>query len=59
MTRSLTPDEDRQEVIASAIEERSGFPGCIGLIDGSLINLEEKPLEYGHLYMSRKRHMAV
>lgn len=36
-----------------------GFPGCIGLIDGSLIPLKEKPLVHGDVYYCRKKFPAV
>jgi len=36
-----------------------GFPGCIGIIDGSLIRLAEKPLKDGWSYYCRKKFYAV
>jgi hypothetical protein len=46
----------------AAISERMavrGFPGCIGVVDGSLIRLAEKPLNHGYNYWSRKKFYAV
>ena len=36
-----------------------GFPGCIGIIDGTLIWLVEKPLKDGWAYFSCKKFYAV
>ena len=38
------PNEGHQEVISNSIEEKSGFPRCIGSADGSLIQFTEQPL---------------
>lgn len=36
-----------------------GFPGCIGMIDASLIPLAEKPAKDGWAYFTRKKNYAV
>lgn len=36
-----------------------GFPGCIGIADGTLIRLSEKPLTEGESYWCRKKFYAV
>lgn len=36
-----------------------GFPGCIGLIDATLIPLAEKPSKDGWAYFTRKKNYAV
>lgn len=36
-----------------------GFPGCIGIVDGTLIPLQNKPLENGEVYWCRKKFYAV
>lgn len=36
-----------------------GFPGCIGLIDASLIPLANKPSKDGWAYFTRKKNYAV
>ena len=44
---------ERQE-ISHRIKVASGFPFCIGFIDGTLFHLEEKPSRDGEDYYSRK-----
>ena len=36
-----------------------GFPGCIGIVDGTLIPLIDKPLRNGWAYFCRKKFYAV
>lgn len=36
-----------------------GFPGCIGMADGSLLPLREKPRKNGFAFYSRKKIYAV
>ena len=36
-----------------------GFPGCIGIVDGTLILLMDKPLRNGWAYLFRKKFYAV
>src|SRR5882724_10489991 len=38
---------------------RWGFPGCIGMVDGSLIRLMDKPKKNGWAYYSRKKFYVV
>jgi hypothetical protein len=50
---------ERHQETATFIEEQSGFPDCIGIIDGSLIRLAETPEESGETYFCRKKFPAV
>lgn len=52
-------DENRHNTTAAIIEELSGLPDCIGIIDGSLIRLTEIPGEWGTVYFCRKKYPAV
>jgi hypothetical protein len=36
-----------------------GFDGCVGLIDGTDIAFEKKPMLHGELYFSRKKNTAL
>lgn len=36
-----------------------GFPGCVGIADGTLLPLREKPRENGWSFWSRKKFYAV
>ncbi|KAL2632993.1 hypothetical protein R1flu_004472 [Riccia fluitans] len=36
-----------------------GFPGCIGLIDGTLIKLSQRPRDDGETYYDRKGDCAI
>ena len=44
---------------ANFIEQRFGFKGCIGIVDGSLIGLSEVPAEHGQSYWCQKKYPAV
>jgi hypothetical protein len=46
-------DEEKQE-ISHRIRAASGFPSCLGFIDGTLFPLAEKPGKDGEDYYSRK-----
>jgi hypothetical protein len=53
------PDEEEREQIKHQIEAESGFPSCLGFIDGTLIVLENKPLLDGEDYFSRKGRYGI
>lgn len=53
------PTPDRKEVIKADIYAASGFRGCIGSGDGSLIRFTEPPALVGHAYVSRKKFVGV
>src|SRR5215469_13204116 len=48
------PDATERGEISHRIRAVSGFPSCLGFIDGTLFPLEEKPGKDGEDYYSRK-----
>lgn len=52
------PDREGKEEIKERMGAE-GFPGCIGMVDGSLIRLALKPVKDGELYFCRKKFYAV
>lgn len=52
------PEADARQRASSDFED-VGFPGCLGIIDGSLIPLAERPLKHGSSYYCRKGYYAV
>lgn len=50
---------ERRERTAENIERDSGFPNCIGLIDGSLVQLSAEPNNSGGSFYCRKGFPAV
>ena len=61
---SFWPDEEQRQDIKSRIQDFSGFPSCLGILDGTLSSLAEKPAwngEGSHLRMQgrREREMQV
>ena len=52
------PGVTRCEFLSNEMES-DGFPGCIGIGDGSFIRLVDKPLKDGWSYWSRKKFYAV
>ena len=36
-----------------------GFPGCIGFVDGTTINLSQKPAIDGETYFDRKKRLVT
>jgi hypothetical protein len=52
------PGHQRRRIIKLAFGAK-GFPGCIGVLDGSLIRLSNKPQVSGELYWCRKKMYAV
>lgn len=54
------PDDNEKEVIKAAIKKDSGFPNCIGFVDGSLIPLEFQPSwdRYQEFY-TRKANYSI
>lgn len=52
------PGQERRAFLKEEMTEY-GFPGCIGIIDGTLIRLREKPLVDGEVYFCRKKFYAV
>ncbi|KAF8068082.1 hypothetical protein FPV67DRAFT_1171459 [Lyophyllum atratum] len=52
-------DEDRLHETAEFIRDISGLGDCIGVLDGSLIRLDDIPTEWGPLYFCRKKFPAL
>jgi hypothetical protein len=52
------PDRARRLELSQAFDTY-GFPGCLGIVDGSLIPLTDKPLVDGPVYFCRKGFYAV
>ncbi|KAL3689187.1 hypothetical protein R1sor_015496 [Riccia sorocarpa] len=51
---------DRQErAINSAHFAGLGFPGCIGLVDGTLVKLSQRPRDDGETYFDRKSNYSM
>ena len=48
------PDAAERREIARAFREGWGFPNCIGVVDGTLIPLEQKPSHHGEDYLREK-----
>ncbi|KAL3691343.1 hypothetical protein R1sor_004994 [Riccia sorocarpa] len=52
------PSPRERQVISEAFAEK-GFPGCIGLIDGTLVELIQRPRFDGETYYDRKANYSV
>lgn len=52
------PGRERRAFLKAEMTE-FGFPGCIGIIDGTLIRLMEKPKTDGEVYFCRKKFYSV
>lgn len=52
------PGKERREFLSRTMREW-GFPGCIGIADGSYIHLAFRPRDNGYAYWCRKKHYAV
>ena len=55
----IWPNPDERKAIANRIKERYLFPNCVGIMDGTLLPLAQRPLLHGENYMSRKRFYAI
>ena len=53
------PDSDERKQTASRIKEAYLFPNCVGIIDGTLLPLLQRPILHGENYLSRKRFYAI
>ncbi|KAJ7581650.1 hypothetical protein C8J56DRAFT_1006004 [Mycena floridula] len=53
------PSDEMKMVISTQIEQMSGFPKCIGCIDGSHIPLTQLPFMEGELFRSRKKEIMA
>ncbi|KAL3676189.1 hypothetical protein R1sor_026137 [Riccia sorocarpa] len=51
---------DRQERAAISTHfEALGFPGCIGLVDGTLVKLSQRPRDDGETYFDCKSNYSL
>ena len=53
------PNNDERDDVKSRILNDSGFPDCIGMVDGTLIPLEFKPSNNGEDYWSHKSRYGI
>ena len=53
------PNIEDRDAIADRIEQRYGFPHCIGFVDGTLSPLASKPQHHGEDYYTRKACYAM
>ena len=53
------PSDEDKELMKARIKIEYGFQNCIGLIDGTLIELECRPSRYGDSYFCRKSSYAI
>jgi len=53
------PDKKERQEIKGRIRRESGFPCCLGFVDGTLFVLENKPLLSGVDYFSRKGRYGI
>ena len=58
-TTVFWPDAEQRKIAAKIFEESYIFPNCVGIIDGTLLNLAAKPTKFGENYLSRKRAYSV
>lgn len=52
------PNQERRESLKLIMEDM-GFPGCIGILDATLIPLMDRPKKNGWAYFCRKKYYAV
>jgi len=53
------PEEDERKEISRRIESETGFPFCVGFVDGSLIALDSKPTWNGEDFYTRKSNYCI
>jgi len=53
------PKRSERRQISRRIGESSIFSNCVGFVDGTLFPLNERPLQYGEDYFSRKMGYAI
>lgn len=53
------PNMQERDAIKERIKEKFKFPNCIGMVDGTLIGLESKPVKGGEDYYTRKGNYAL
>ncbi|KAI8888300.1 hypothetical protein K501DRAFT_155224, partial [Backusella circina FSU 941] len=53
------PKDGKKKLIIEEHRERSGFTGCIGFVDGSLLSLHEKPFFEPQSFYNRKKQYMI
>lgn len=53
------PNQQQRTLLKDAMGNEYGFPGCIGILDATLIPLAERPKKNGWAYFCRKKYYAV
>lgn len=53
------PDAEERVILSRVMEDKTGIPGMILSIDGTLFVLAEKPSHFGELYYTRKENYAI
>jgi len=53
------PNEEEKKSIKRSIEEISGFPSCIGFVDGTHVGLFAEPVKHGEDYFNRKNGYSI
>ena len=53
------PGSRKYRRMRTEIEARTGFPGCIGFLDGTDMTLQYGPSYYGETYFTRKKKYAL
>jgi DDE superfamily endonuclease len=52
------PNQEERCIIAAEFAKK-GFPGCVGLIDGTTLPLAQRPANHGECYFDRKSRYSV
>jgi len=53
------PGSSQYRTMRLAIESRTGFPGCVGFLDGTDITLQYSPSYFGKTYFNRRKKYAL
>lgn len=53
------PSTEERLEISRRIETETGFPHCIGFVDGTLIPVERKPTWHGEDFFSHKHRYGI
>ena len=55
----MWPDADERCQIAKRVRGETGFPHCVGFVDGTLFIFQDKPERDGTDYYSRKGYYGM
>ncbi|KAL3681863.1 hypothetical protein R1sor_024819 [Riccia sorocarpa] len=59
MGHEIAWPDHQERVVNSAHFAGLGFPGCIGLVDGTLVKLSQRPRNDGETYFDRKSNYSM